>query len=294
MPTSYTDQAYPVDIFNVSIGDPMTVVSITLVDIDDDGLIETGETINGFTITNVYVGDTITVDGVLIEGVTFTTSGGSFFTPNDGSVLVPGTTDATSTVAASTSMPVSTLGPPCFVAGTLVLTPMGHVRVEDLRKGDWVYTRDNGPQRLSWCGQVRVNGVDQFAPVRFDVGAIGNTEVLEVSQQHRVLICSSLAELYLGESEVWVSAKHLTYRDGITIQPRRDVTYVHIMFERHEAVYANGCWSESFFYGDQNVYGLGEVSKRELEQLFALSPELLGGFDSTSRYCAKLNEALMI
>ena len=101
MPTSYTDQAYAVDIAAVFPGQPLTVVSITLIDQDDDGRIEVGETINGLTITRVWVGDTVTVDGTLIRGVTFETTGSPFFTPNDGSVLFDGTVNARTVVSQS-------------------------------------------------------------------------------------------------------------------------------------------------------------------------------------------------
>ena len=294
MPTPYIDQAYPVDIFNVNVGDVLTVTSITLVDTDDDGLIEVGETINGFIISNVYVGDTVTVDGVLITGVTFTTSGGPFFTPNDGSVLFDGTVDATTTVTSSTFMPVSTLGPPCFVSGTLIQTPFGRVPVETLQAGDLVTTRDNGDQVLKWVGTANTHGTAQFAPVRFDIGALGNTEVLEVSQQHRMLLDVACTELNFGTPEVLVAAKHLAGNKGITIAPRMHVEYVHLMFAQHEIVHANGSWSESFFYGEQDVKGLEMAARQELEDIFAKSLDLLAGFPETARYCLKAHEAALV
>lgn len=294
MPTSYTDQAYPVDIFNVNVGDALTVTTITLVDTDDDGLIEVGETINGFTITNVYVGDTVTVDGVQITGVTFTTNGGPFFTPNDGSILVNGTANATTTVTQSTFMPVSSLGPPCFVQGTLIQTPSGRVPVETLKSGDLVTTRDNGDQVLTWVGTARTHGRDQFAPVRFEKGAFGNTDVLEVSQQHRILISTPMTELTFGSHEVLVAAKHLAGNDGIRISPRDTVDYVHLMFAQHEIVQANGAWSESFFYGDQEVNGLELAARKELESIFANGTAMPAGFPETARYCLKAHEASLL
>lgn len=294
MPTSYSDQGYPVDIFEVNPGDSLTVVSITLIDTDDDGRIEVGETINGFTITNVYVGDTVTVDGTQITGVTFTTDGGPFFTPNDGSILFDGVVDSTTTVTQSTFMPVDTLGPPCFVSGTLILTPKGPVRVEMLKAGDLVTTRDNGAQSLTWVGKARTHGKDQFAPVRFEVGAIGNTEVLEVSQQHRMLLCTPLAELVFGRHEVLVAAKHLAGQKGIKIAPRNSVDYVHIMCAQHEVICVNGVWAESFFYGEQTVSGLELAARHELESIFADDLALVGNFSETARYCLNKHEASLV
>jgi hypothetical protein len=294
MPTTYTDQAYPVDIIAVSDGDVLTVTTITLIDTDDDGLIEVGETINGLTITNVYVGDTVTIDGVEITGVTFTTTGSPFFTPNDGSVLVDGTVDSTTTVSASTFMPVSDLGPPCFVSGTMIQTPSGRVAVETLQAGDLVTTRDNGDQVLAWVGTARTHGHAQFAPVRFEIGTIGNTEVLEVSQQHRMLLSSPMTELNFGTNEVLVAAKHLVGNNGIQVVPRERVDYVHLMFTQHEIVCANGSWSESFFYGDQEVGGLGAEARQELESIFGDDLEQLISFSQTARYCLKAHEASLV
>lgn len=294
MPTSYNDQAYPVDIANVFVGQSLNVVAITLVDTDDDGRIEVGETINGFAITAVWRGDTVTVDGTLIRGVTFNTTGGSFFTPNDGSVLSDGTVDARTIVFASTFMPVDTLGPPCFVRGTLILTPQGPVPVESLQVGDLVTTRDHGPQMLTWVGHARTHGQDQFAPVRIAAGVLGNTEVLEVSQQHRILLNCAECELNFGTSEVLVAAKHLAGHPGITITPQAQVDYVHIMCSRHEIVCANGAWSESFFYGDQELSGLDAAAQKELESIFADDLDSATRFAQTSRYCLKSFEAATI
>ena len=43
--------------------------------------------------------------------------------------------------------------PSCFVSGTLIDTPHGPRRVESLRVGDRVLTRDNGEQIIRWAGQ---------------------------------------------------------------------------------------------------------------------------------------------
>ncbi len=294
MPTPYTDQAYAVDIAFVTPGQSLSVVSITLQDTDDDGRIEVGETINGFTIQAVYRGDTVTVDGTVIRGVTFITTGGPFFTPNDGSVLVDGTAQATTIVFQSTFMPVDTLGPPCFVRGTLILTPQGLVPVETLKAGDLVITRDSGAQMLTWVGAARTHGHDQFAPVRIEAGVLGNDLALEVSQQHRMLLTSAEIELNFGTSEVLVAAKHLAGNPGIAIASRAWVDYVHIMFSRHEIVCANGTWSESFFYGDQELSGLETAAHAELESIFKDDLQMAARFAQTSRYCLKGYEAKAI
>ena len=41
---------------------------------------------------------------------------------------------------------------PCFTPGTLIATPQGERKVEDLQAGDRVITRDNGIQEIRWIG----------------------------------------------------------------------------------------------------------------------------------------------
>mgnify|MGYP003561850666 FL=1 len=42
----------------------------------------------------------------------------------------------------------------CFANGTRIATPRGERPVEDIRPGDRVMTRDNGPQPVRWAGSV--------------------------------------------------------------------------------------------------------------------------------------------
>ena len=50
----------------------------------------------------------------------------------------------------------------------------------------------------------------------------------------------------VGEDEVLVAAKHLVGMDGVEQVAAGAVSYIHILFERHEIVCADGAWSESF------------------------------------------------
>ena len=96
-----------------------TIVTMEINDADGDGVIRAdgGDQVNGSNVTRVWVGDTITLDGVIISGVTFyTADGGRYFTPDDGSVLEDGTITARTFVNTSTQFPIGDFGPPCFVA----------------------------------------------------------------------------------------------------------------------------------------------------------------------------------
>lgn len=283
---TYTDQALG---GNFDPGVPpglpsvVTVISITLNDADSDGFIRAdgSDQVNGSNVTNVWVNDTVTIDGTTYAGVTFYTADGSrYFTPNDGSVLSPGTATATTWVNTSTQMPVGALGPPCFTASTLIETPNGDVRIEDLEIGDLVTTKDNGPQPIRWMGRRSVVGRGEFAPILFKVGAIGNTRDLRVSPQHRMLLQDWRAELFFGEDEVLVAANKLLNDSTILKAPCDRVEYIHLMFDKHEVIYAEGAPTESFLIGE---YLCGDDSN--------LMAEIKGVFPEVSKISPQLAAA---
>lgn len=281
MPTSYIDQFFVIDPGNPpAAGTALTMIKYNYIDNNDNGFIDAGngDTINGLTVTQVWVNDTITVTmgGVTqtITGVTFYVTGGpAVFTPNDGTVLQDAVFQSSTYVTTATQTPVSAMGPPCFAAGTLIETTDGFCAVEDLKPGDMVITMDNGPQPVRWVGQRTVSGRGQFAPIRIASGALGNTRALMVSPQHRMLITGWRAEMFFGEDEVLVAAKHLINNDRIHAHPVDEVTYVHVMFDRHEVIYAEGCASESFYPGDYVLSGDAQMR----QEILALFPELGDG-----------------
>lgn len=164
---------------------------------------------------------------------------------------------------------------PCLVAGTLVDTPNGKVPVEDLRPGDLVITRDDGAQPVRWAGRATRRAEGRDAPVVFAAGAFGKHEAVEMSQNHRVLVTSSRAELLFGQNELLVKAKDLL--NDATIRLRSDgapVTYVHLLFDRHQIITGNGLDSESYHPGDQTLDSFDADTRDEILQLL---PEAEGG-----------------
>jgi hypothetical protein len=179
------------------------------------------------------------------------------------------------------------VAPICFAAGTRLATPRGPRRVEEIAVGDLVTTRDHGAQPVRWIGrralsaaEIRAAGAVRLAPVRIAAGALGPGRPrrdLRVSPQHRVLVAGWRAELHFGEAEVLVAACHLVDGNRITVEPPdRGVTYLHLMFDRHEIVLAEGLPAESFRAGRA---ALGSVAPAALAELHALFPELAGRDD---------------
>ena len=158
-------------------------------------------------------------------------------------------------------------GPPCFTVGTMIDTPDGEVRVEDLEIGDLVTTKDHGPQPIRWIGTRKVAGRGVFAPILFKAGAIGNTRDLRVSPQHRMLLQDWRAELFFGEDEVLCAANKLLNDSTILKDPCEEVEYIHLMFDAHEVIYAQGAPSESLLVGEY-LCGDGTALLSELQILF--------------------------
>jgi hypothetical protein len=165
----------------------------------------------------------------------------------------------------------------CFTSGTRVDTPDGPRRIEDLAPGDLVTTLGNGSQPLRWVGLRHVPAVDMLMtpdlqPVEFAVGVIGNTGPLRVSPQHRILLNDWRAQVFFGEDEVLIPAKAMV--NGRTVRsvlPAVGVTYVHLLFDRHEIIVSEGALSESFHPGETGLLSLDDAQRHEVELLF---PEL--------------------
>lgn len=168
---------------------------------------------------------------------------------------------------------------PCFTAGTLILTDRGERMVESLTPGDLVWTRDHGLQALRWIGLRHLSGDElraapKLRPIRIAAGALGAGRPgrdLVVSPQHRVLVRSAIARRMFGADELLVPARQLIEHPGIDeIADDNGVTYVHLLFDRHEILKSNGAETESLFPGPQALISLGA----QVEELFALFPQL--------------------
>lgn len=282
MPTSFVDNFYVMDPWNPPpAGSSLTAVDLTVTDRNDNGVIarQGGDNINGVDIRAVYVGDTVTVeypDGSTetITGVTFYLANGQeVFSPIDGKTLEDATFVSASWVPSNTSVTPEQMQLTCFTPGALIDTPDGPRAVETLSVGDKVKTLDNGAQTIRWIGRRVVRGAAEFAPIRFMPGAIGNTRALRVSPQHRMLIRGWRAELLYGEQEVLVAAKHLVNGDTIHCAPCDEIEYIHLCFDRHEVIFAEGVATESFHPGDM-ILGQDRALLAELKALF---PELAAG-----------------
>lgn len=182
----------------------------------------------------------------------------------------------------------------CFTTGTRIITARGMQLIDDLVVGDWVFTLDAGMQPIRWIGRTTVPATPNNAPIQIAAGALGNAQPLEVSPQHRMLVSDWRCELVCGTDEVLVAAKHLINDHSIRQITGGTVDYIHILFDDHQIVIAEGIASESFHPGRVGVGSMAEAARQELLSLFPQLAADLDGFGPAARYSAKASEAILI
>lgn len=166
----------------------------------------------------------------------------------------------------------------CFARGTDILTEHGPRRIETLRVGDLVMTRDNGLQPLRWISASKVSndrrrGNSQIEPIAIgpDTFAPGvPNKTLRVSPQHRILLEGPFIDLLLAQEKALASAKSLV--NGHNIYECRDevdeLEYWHLVLDQHEIIFANGCPTETLHLGDVALSTLTDPQIAELDAIF--------------------------
>ena len=161
----------------------------------------------------------------------------------------------------------------CFTPDTMIETPDGRKLIQDLREGDLIQTKDNGAQEILWKGSRKMTGARLFAmpklrPIRFRAGALGierPDQELLVSPEHRMLIKGIVARSLFNTPEVLVSARDLVNGTTVTVDVAlREVTYIHLMLESHQVLWANGVETESFHPANTALSTLDEEDRKRL------------------------------
>lgn len=188
---------------------------------------------------------------------------------------------------------------PCFVEGTMILTPAGYRQIETLQAGDKVITRNSGAQALRWIGSRKIDRqtghITDYRPIMIPANAIAPgipTSDLFVSPNHRIMLKHAQCALLFGQSEVLVSAKSLIGKNGIArLGASFGFRYFHLLFDQHEVITSNGLSTESFH---PNHVGLDAFEAETREQVLSLFPELRLGeniYGPTARLALKPFEA---
>ena len=183
-----------------------------------------------------------------------------------------------------------TASPTCFTPGARILTPRGEVAIEDLQVGDLVLTADNGAQPIRWIGRRRVPALGHLAPVTIAPGTFGDHGAVTVSQNHRVMRDGAAIELLFGDAEVLVAAKHLVDRRNVTLRQGGTVDYIHLLFDDHQLIWANGLLSESLLPGCDDEDPARDAGSAEIIALFPDAPR----GRSAARRCLTRFEAVLL
>ncbi|WP_366812571.1 Hint domain-containing protein, partial [Gemmobacter sp.] len=181
----------------------------------------------------------------------------------------------------------------CFTPDTRIATPEGPKLIQHLRPGDRVLTRDDGPQPILWTGHRRMTGARLYAmphlrPIRFRAGAFGTDRPdgdLLVSPQHRMLIRGPQARALFNSDEVLVAAEDLLNDRSVVVDHgAREVTYIHLLLERHSILFANGMESESFHPSNT---ALDTIEDNQRAGLLALLPGIEANPESYGDYARR-------
>ncbi len=191
----------------------------------------------------------------------------------------------------------------CFTPGTKILTDQGPRAVETLTEGSRIQTKDNGCETIQWMGKRRISGARLFAmphlaPVRLLEGALDKDVPdagLLVSPDHRVIWKGAKARALFNADEVLVTARDIVNDQTIIVDRTvREVTYIHLLLEEHQVVFANGVETESFHPASASLDSLGD---EERTRLFHLLPSLRRDPRSYGDYARRVlseNEAALL
>ncbi|UWQ42098.1 Hint domain-containing protein [Leisingera aquaemixtae] len=180
----------------------------------------------------------------------------------------------------STAPQLYSAGIPCFTPNVLLATRRGAVPAGQIQVGDMLQTADNGFQPVIWTGKRTLSPAElalrpHLRPYCVRPGGLLRPErPMLLSPQHRLLTGPQAFDRETPFGECFLSAKLLAEIDpNCSRQPVADspVTYVHLMTERHEVIFAEGIATETFWPGPEAMRGLCAADKREL---FSLFPEL--------------------
>ena len=137
----------------------------------------------------------------------------------------------------------------CFVSNTLILTPQGEVKIDDLRIGDLVTTVTGETKPIKWIAKLRFEKQHaktwrhDVRPVRIAKDALGEgmpRRDLYLSQSHMV---------YLGGMLI-SAASLLNGKTIAVVHPEGELLeYFHLELDSHRVVLAEGAPCESLLVG---------------------------------------------
>lgn len=173
-------------------------------------------------------------------------------------------------------------------ATATVRTPCGGRRVENVRPGDLIVTRDNGlqPVKMVWTRTVTAAEMDadpSLAPVRFRPRAIGPMmpgRDLLVAAAHRILVPGWRLADRPDEKPCLIAARAIAEASDAAWFDRApgEMTFYNIVFDAHQVFCADGLPVESYLPTPASLGELDDDLRGSLAALFEVHAEDGAGF----------------
>ncbi len=242
----------------------------------------TGQQIYVVRINGENVGFTYAVGDEPQPGETFTSTEGLDGDPADNGSPT-GSADPYATIV-------------CFAPGTMIETPTGPRRIETLRPGDPVLTRDSGAQPIRWVSRRLIefgNEPDAARPIEIKAGAFGPgmpAADLIVSPQHRIL-GTDLRGAF--PRDVLAPAKGLVHLPKVRqMRGKKSIEYIHFACDRHQIVWANNLPTETCYIGPVSLSSVPARERSGLERLFPkLRQDPARGYGPLARLPLRVQQA---
>lgn len=190
----------------------------------------------------------------------------------------------------------------CFTDDTVIATANGPRPIDQLQPGDLVQTLDNGLQPVLWVGRSRLSGLalqrfPHLRPIRLRRGALGTGEPdedLRVSPAHRLLVRGARARALFGEDEVLACARDLVDHQAIAPDlAQHGLSYIHLLLESHQIIFANGVPSESFHPAFAPAASLRQ-HRRALHQVMPDLCDTPESYGPPARRCLNMAESALL
>lgn len=154
-----------------------------------------------------------------------------------------------------------------FARGTRITMANGaQIRIERLKVGDMILTRDHGPQPLRHKGQATMRAQGTLAPVVIAPGYLRNSGTLIVSQHHRMFLYQRQRPEGFGQSELLIQARHLVDGRGIFLREGGFTDWFSLVFDQHEIIYAEAIPCESLMVTPATLPRLPQRLAEEVAQ----------------------------
>ncbi|MBW6417358.1 Hint domain-containing protein [Celeribacter sp. PS-C1] len=183
--------------------------------------------------------------------------------------------------------------PVCLLKGTLIRTPTGDRRIEDLREGDLVLNASGAPMPIRYIthqsfADLGIVSHDNVRPRMIPKDFFGEGrpyQDLYLSNNHRICLSDALVALLFGTEGAFAQAKFFS-ETSITA-PLGLIEWFNILLDDHAIIVANGQPVESLFLCETTLKMLSTKDRRAIRLRFGA--EIAAQIDENATHLPSLN-----